>query len=60
MNFVLHAVGLCSTSLFAPLLIALPSPLPNALPTVQTTFTRTSGHCLGAFVAVNFISVSSS
>jgi hypothetical protein len=45
---------LCSTSLLAPLLIALLSPLPNTLPSLQPTFTRrTSGHCLGTNVAEN-------
>jgi hypothetical protein len=44
----------CSTSLLAPLQVALPSPIPNALPSLQSAFTRrTSGHCLGTFIVVN-------
>jgi hypothetical protein len=41
---------------FAPLLIALLSPLPNALPSLQPTFTgKTSEHCLGTFTAGKFL-----
>jgi hypothetical protein len=37
-----------STSLRDTLLITQPSPLPNALPSLQSTFTRTvSRHCIG-------------
>jgi hypothetical protein len=33
----------------------LPSPLPNALPFLQATFTRrTGGHCVGTCAAENF------
>jgi hypothetical protein len=44
----------CSTSLLVPLLIVLPSLHLNALPFLQPTFARrTSGHCLGSYVAEN-------
>jgi hypothetical protein len=53
-GFRSSAVGPCSTFLFAPLFISPPSPLPNALLSLQPTFvTRTSGHCLGTVIAVN-------
>jgi hypothetical protein len=44
----------CSTSLLRSLFIAVFSTLPIALPSPQSTFTRTKGHCLGAFVLENF------
>jgi Na+-transporting NADH:ubiquinone oxidoreductase subunit NqrB len=34
-------------------LSSLPSSQPNVIPRLQPTFTRTSGHCLGTFIAVN-------
>jgi hypothetical protein len=41
---------------FTPLLEALPSLLPSALHSHQSIFTRrTSGHCLGTFIAENFL-----
>jgi hypothetical protein len=47
-----NAVRRCSTFLLALLLISLPSPLRNALPYFQPTFTRrTTGHCLGTYIA---------
>jgi hypothetical protein len=52
-KFWLNAVRPCSASLLPPLFISLPSPLPNSLSCLQPTFTRTSGHCLGTFIAVN-------
>jgi hypothetical protein len=45
----------CVSLLLALLLLALPSPLSNALTSLQSTFTsRTNGHCLGTFTTENF------
>jgi hypothetical protein len=53
-GYYADAVRRCSSSLLTPLLISLPSPLPNALPSLQPTFARrTSGHCLGTFIVEN-------
>jgi hypothetical protein len=55
LKYYLDELRPCSTSLLAALLI-LPFPLPNAkrLTFIKTAFTsRTSGHCLGTFVAAN-------
>jgi hypothetical protein len=53
-GFWWNAVGPCSNSLLAPHFISQPSPLSNAVHYLQRAFTRrTSGHCLGIFIAVN-------
>jgi hypothetical protein len=53
-KFCSNAVRSCSTSLLAQLLVSLTSTLPNALTSLQPTFTmRTSGHCLGTFITEN-------
>jgi hypothetical protein len=52
LTFRPNAAWPCSTNLLAPLLISLPFPLPNALPSLQPTFTRRrSGHYLGTSIA---------
>jgi hypothetical protein len=49
-----------STSLLAPLLTLLTSPLSNVLPWLQSTFTRrTSGHCLETIIAPSPLNVMS-
>jgi hypothetical protein len=39
---------------FASFIVGIPTPFPNALPSIQPTVIRgTNGHCLGTFMAVN-------
>jgi hypothetical protein len=53
-KFWSNALRPSTTSVFVLLLICLSSPLPNALPYLQSIFTkRTTGHCLGAVLTKN-------